>query len=54
MIAVTPSECRVFEPTLELSGFRVNHVSGVVGSLKLDCELPGVGHIVGEATFNCL
>jgi hypothetical protein len=54
MIAVLPGDCRVFEPLLEFSGIRVNRVNGIRGSLKIDCELPGVGRVAGEATFNCI
>jgi hypothetical protein len=53
MVRLTAGDCKLFEPRLAFNGARVNGVPGVMGSLRLDCQVPELGHITGGAAFNC-
>jgi hypothetical protein len=53
MIRLTHEDCRVFEPKMDFNGATVNGAPGVLGSIRLDCDVLGVGHVHGGAAFNC-
>ena len=53
MIAFAREDCRVLDVQTDWNGVRINGIRGVSGSVRLQCERPGVGKIEGYATFSC-
>ena len=54
MIVFRKRDCRVLDADVHLDGITVDDVASVEGSLRLDCDKEGVGHVEGEARFLCL
>jgi hypothetical protein len=53
MVRLERSDCSVYELDEHDNGVTVNGVCGVAGHVKLDCEAPELGRVVGDAKFNC-
>jgi hypothetical protein len=53
MVKLLQADCRVYDVDEHDNGVTVNGVCGVAGHVKLDCEAPELGHVVGSAQFSC-